>query len=262
MPRAAFITAIYGGYEKTAKPHAAQDVPGGWTVDWICFSDGDVTGDGWQVDTTPYHETNPSPLDDGHKHNSLKRNRHTFNIAKYYKQQFHRIPRLADYDLVVWIDGTVEITNPDTVSKLLSIPDQALCATWIHEHHATMQDEMKASNFERYTAPAWFGQLQPVQDVPGQVAQYKTWGFPVETGTPIFCTCFVAWFMMRDREAIREFLNSWYDQTLRFTTQDQIGFPYVLWSTTLPLYPLPDGKGFAGLAHRETNVYKKHTHHL
>ena len=68
---------------------------------------------GWIIDTTPYHIINNSPLDvdDENYVNSLKNNKHTFNIAKYYKQAFINIPRLKKYDVIIWIDGTIEIKN-------------------------------------------------------------------------------------------------------------------------------------------------------
>ncbi len=93
-----FITAIYGDYESSCRPHAKQTIP----TDFICFTDNNnIESNGWDVDSHPYHYTNPSMFDDGSYVNSLKNNNHTFNIAKYYKQSFYNIPRFNNYDIVV-----------------------------------------------------------------------------------------------------------------------------------------------------------------
>ena len=117
MSKICFITAIYGNYETSCKKFATQTVP----TDFICFTDNpNITKNGWIVDSKPYHILNPCPFDDGSYVNSMRNNCHTFNIAKYYKQSFQRIPILAGYDVIVWLDGTLEITHDKTSEYLLS----------------------------------------------------------------------------------------------------------------------------------------------
>ena len=49
----AFITAIYGGYEKSVKQFVRQSVP----ADFICFTDDpSIRPNGWKIDSTPYHD--------------------------------------------------------------------------------------------------------------------------------------------------------------------------------------------------------------
>jgi hypothetical protein len=59
--------------------------------------------------------------------NSFDNNQHTFNIAKYYKCQAYKCPELEDADIIVWLDGSVQITNPQCaeyiVEKLLAGSD-------------------------------------------------------------------------------------------------------------------------------------------
>ena len=40
-------------------------------------------------------------------------------IHKYYKQNFHNIPRLKKYDTIIWIDGTIEIIHPFFVEYMV-----------------------------------------------------------------------------------------------------------------------------------------------
>ena len=97
--RVAYISAIFGGYEKTCKPFTKQTIDS----DFICFTDNpNIESNGWIIDTNPYHDTHRSLIDNGLYINSTKKevrlkpleNRHTFNLAKYYKQNWQNIPRL------------------------------------------------------------------------------------------------------------------------------------------------------------------------
>ena len=116
MSKICFITAIYGGYERSCKKFVKQTVD----TDFICFTDNkDIIGNGWVIDTTPYHLTNKSKLDDDTFINSLCNNKHNFNISKYYKQAFTNIPILDKYDVIVWLDGTIEITYDKTSEYVL-----------------------------------------------------------------------------------------------------------------------------------------------
>ena len=105
----AYITAVFGDYEKSTKNRGCRQKI---KSDFICFTDNkELISNGWELDFTPYHSINISRMDLGFQINSLKQNNHTFNIAKYYKQSFQSIPRLQDYDIVVWIDASVEMSD-------------------------------------------------------------------------------------------------------------------------------------------------------
>ena len=55
-------------------------------------------------------------------------------------------------------------------------------------------------------------------------------------------------------------MNLWYLQTLKYTTQDQVGFSYVCQKTKTIPYTLPNNEIF-GLPHKHTMFYIKHEHH-
>jgi hypothetical protein len=52
----------------------------------------------------------------------------------------------------------------------------------------------------------------------------------------------------------------WYLQTLKYTTQDQIGFPYVCFKTGLIPHTLPNNEITGDCAHVKTMCYIKHDH--
>jgi hypothetical protein len=174
------------------------------------------------VDTHPYHRYDtPPPDSDPAWHNAS--NTHTFCVAKYYKQSFHLIPRLSEFDVIVWLDGTVEITNAATAEIVLQRVNSGFpLVTWQHEYRPVNTiamkpeaDESMAS--ERYRLAEWFGQRQPVQDCPTQVEKYMKerydWTFFFPNGINMWVTCFVAFDMKWT--ACREFLQTWYQQTLQ-----------------------------------------------
>ena len=59
---------------------------------------------------------------------------------------------------------------------------------------------------------------------------------------------------------VKQFLDLWYLQTLKYTTQDQIGFPYVVQKTKLIPYTLPDEIIHGYDTCVQTDFYIKHPH--
>lgn len=263
-PKICFITAVYGNYEASCKRFEKQTVP----TDFICFTDNqNMVGNGWIIDTTPYHLTHKSKLDNSTFVNSMSNNKHTFNIAKYYKQSFSNVPRLKKYDVIVWLDGTIEITHNKTSEYVLSKIYKEKIIGWHHEfRNGMLQGEVVGSNFCRYTSTFWNNQHQPYQDINKQYNDYIQDGYtddffkqihPDRKHFGVWITCFVAF--LQHEPAVQNFLELWYLQTLKYTTQDQIGFPYVCQKTKLIPYTLPDNE-IHGTPHSHTMFYIKHVH--
>jgi len=263
-PKICIITAIYGNYEKSCKPLCPQSIE----YDKICFSDSHIkNNNGWEIDTEPYHLLNKSKIDTGNYLNSLNNNKHTFNIAKYYKQNFYNIPKLKKYDIVIWMDGTIEIVNPYFMEYFSLILRDNKIATFEHEYReAKLEQEVIASNFYRYTSTKWNGQDQPYQDIFAQFENYKKDGYSDDywkkyskrKNYGVWITCVVG-FDMNKKETI-DFLDYWYLQTLKFTTQDQIGFPYALQKQEINPYTFPDNFVKRNENHHQNELYIKHSH--
>ncbi len=261
--RIAFITAIIGKYEKSIKYYPEQTIP----ADFIIFTDSShhfpSDSHKWIVDKTPYHLLYPSKLDDGTYHNSLSRNNHTFNIAKYYKQAFQNIPRLRQYDVVVWLDGSIQIKAPTAADYLLR---QALQYNMVSTESTRIGtklliSEVKVSDgangiHSKYHSHFWFNQSQPWQNVTAQYEAYIADGYTDtdaywEAHNPynhngaigLWTTCIIAFD--NHNANVTAFLDLWYLQTLNYTTQDQISFPYVVQKTGMDVLTLP-GYGVTG----------------
>lgn len=265
MSKICFITAIYGDYESSCKKFTQQTID----TDFICFTNNEnIISNGWIIDTTPYHIVNVSNVDDNTYINSMCNNKHTFNIAKYYKQSFSNIPRLDDYDVIVWLDGTIEIIYDKTSEYILNNIYKEKIIGWNHERrYGFLSREVKDSNFERYTSTYWFKQSQPYQDVNKQYQSYLDDGYNdaffknINSHTPhmgVWITCFVA-FLHKDKD-VRRFLDLWYLQTLKYTTQDQIGFSYVCQKNNIIPFTLPNKEVFGDYPHNKTMFYIKNRH--
>ena len=265
MSKICFITAIYGNYEASCKKFSKQTIP----TDFICFTDNkNIISNGWIIDNNPYHITNPSQFENMNFINCIKNNRHTFNIAKYYKQSFNCIPILDKYDVIVWLDGTIEIIYDKTSEYILNNIYEKKIIGWNHEkRYGKLSEEVKDSNFFRYTSTFWNNQQQPYQDINKQYEEYVKNGYSdeyfkkISHNTPhlgVWLTCFVA-FLKNDYH-VKKFLNFWYLQTLNYTTQDQIGFSYVCQYMNIIPYTLPNNEIYGEFPHNSTMFYIKHSH--
>uniref|UniRef100_A0A6C0HE92 DUF616 domain-containing protein n=1 Tax=viral metagenome TaxID=1070528 RepID=A0A6C0HE92_9ZZZZ len=265
MAKICFITAVFGNYELSCKKFVKQTID----TDFICFTDNkNIISNGWIIDNTPYFIINKSKLDDGYNINSIYNNRHTFNISKYYKQAFQNIPRLKQYDVIVWLDGTVEIIYDKVSEYILENIYKHKIIGWNHEwRNGILKEEVNGSLFYKYTSTYWNRQKQPVQDVIKQYETYVKDGYndeffkPYQTDNPnigVWLTCFVA-FLNNDEE-VTKFLDLWYLQTLNHTTQDQIGFSYVCQKLNFIPYTLPNNEVSGEKPHTQTLFYIKREH--
>jgi hypothetical protein len=81
---------------------------------------------------------------------------------------------------------------------------------------------------------------------------------PNKTHYGVWITCFVVFDNKSD--VVIDFLNMWYLQTLKYTTQDQISFPYVVQKIKLYPYTLPNGVVLGKKPHEKTLFYIKQNH--
>lgn len=114
----AVITAIFGSTDEQ-KPFCAQSMPDGVEVERFVFN---------EVNT-------PIPLP----------NLPPRLQAKYFKTQSHYIPALKGYDVHVWIDGNIEVTNKGFIAALTyPLFSGDIFKITIQEHHerSTIEQEI------------------------------------------------------------------------------------------------------------------------
>jgi hypothetical protein len=280
MKKVAFITSILGNYETTCKQAVEQTVD----CDFICFTDNEyIEANGWDIDTHPYHDTHKSPVDKGFYLNSPTKpkgilsildNRHPFNLAKYYKTQWHLIPRLQEYETIIWCDGSIEILAPNAAEYISEICAKYGMSCWHHEMRGgVLLSEAHASYLPKYHDRHFNGFTQHYQDIIRQYLEYVADGYDEDFFKQKYDRVegrgrgdhFGVWAtgclgFSNTSPEVKKFTDAWYLEILKHTTQDQVSFPKVVQDTKLVPYTFPDAV-FTGVeAHTENDLYKVHKH--
>jgi hypothetical protein len=190
-PRRALYTAIFGNYDPL------KDIPEQPGVDLICFTD----------DTSLQHPSwRVRYVQPKYAHPRLS--------AKYYKVLSHVV--LSEYDEVLWIDGSFEVHDPRFAFESFEYLEHASIALFLHPDRGCIYDEARVSQLmTKYRD----------QKIEGQVAHYWNEGFPAKAG--LFAAGIIA---RRNADPkIRDFNEAWMEQNEKWTYQDQLSLPYVLW---------------------------------
>ena len=177
--------------------------------------------------------------------NSINNNKHPRNIIKYYKMQFHRIPRLDKYKIIIWVDGTIKL-HYDSISLYIKklIDQKHNIVLFEHsDRNGTILDEIYALRFA--DSSYYHARGEPEQNFLAQYNDYLADGYNDNYWKSInnnhrfglwSCT-FMAFNMTSE---IISFLDMWYYHQLRYTNRDQLSFPFVCFKQNIIPYTLPD----------------------
>jgi hypothetical protein len=214
----AVITSIYGNYDNL-KTH---NIPGADQVDWFCFTDNkNISSNQWKIINTPYHLNDPdSETYKKYKNfysnidKNQKSNVYNMMCAKYYKMKAHHIDILQDYDYYVWIDGSI-ILRPDFIKNVLKLCDNYNLINFKHSERNNIKDEYKLSiTMIKYKD----------QDLTTQYKTYIDSGFKDDVG--LFENTIS---IRKNTSIINKIYDEWWIHNLKYSYQDQISYPYVLW---------------------------------
>lgn len=202
-------TAICGGYDDL-KEQPKQTID----CDFVCFSD-TITEDtkGWKVYSKP---GNPK------LHPRLR--------AKYFKLMSHKlfnppqkriIPFFKgkpseQYAVTIWIDGSLKIRSSRFAEEMVAFLDRYGMAMFIHPDRSCIYDEVDFCwDFPKYRE-------FPLRE---QIAHYRKQGYPVKNGL------MAAGIIVRNtlKKELHHINKAWWRENLRWTYQDQLSLPYVLW---------------------------------
>ena len=209
--RICIITAVSGDYKANIESIDHIDVNG------FVFGDGTnvvMHGTRWiRDDTCYYHHEDP------------------FMRVKYYKTQWHKIRRLDNYDIVVWMDATLKLKTAPPIPNVDSI------IAYRHQIRESTHAEIDVSTDARYQPYIQGLQMQRNDriDVP--------W---------LSITC---WIVNRRGPRVYAMNDAWFNDILKYSPQDQVSFPTACITTKVPIRLLNDGT-----SHIETTYYKKNKH--
>lgn len=267
----AVVTAVYGGYESECKAFSKQSI----AADFYCFTDQeDIKGRGWLRDSIPYallglrSEFEENVLNEVNAyHNNLA----SFNQAKYFKMNLHRIPLLSKYRIIVWIDGSIYLHNEHSLSTIAAVLSESDEKLMIFEHgqNGDLYSEFSSSlQSEKYKAKYLPREktYQPHQPLQSQFEEYLRKGYSNSFWKQsdlkyhhrpqygVFCTCFFAVRMYENSSSLAvgsfdsdviAFFDSWASHNRLYSSQDQLSLPFVMQNQTFYVLPLP-GAGIYG----------------
>jgi GR25 family glycosyltransferase involved in LPS biosynthesis len=183
-----------------------------------------------------------------------------FFKAKFYKTKWHKVGLFDQYEIVIWMDATLQLKplHPFDIGAL-----EFDIGAFNHQGRDAIIREVEMSNDRRYAAYQ--------RGMASQIARYS------RLENVLFITCFIA---MKNNGRVHKVMDRWFDEIMAYSPQDQVSFPYALaagpWSA-----PRPRATGAApggslrtatgedgliiaqfddGVSHEETSLYKKHDH--
>ena len=119
---------------------------------------------------------------------------------------------LPDYDYYIWMDSTHDLVlNPHEIINDLNND----ISVFMHPERDCIFDEFEAVRNARYD----YNDL-----IDKQMYDYKSKGYPEKNGL-YELPCFI----IKNTEKVREIFLCWWEHICKYTSRDQVSFPYVLW---------------------------------
>lgn len=191
--RIAVVSSLYGGYD-TPAVHAPQDL----AAEWVLVTDRIYNAQGWREVVEPRPSVHP---------------RLAAKVAKC-RPDFY-----ADADIYIWIDASFQISSRDFLSWCVTSLGGNLMAQIPHPERRSIKDEADVS--------AMMAKYQGLP-VHAQVESYIKNGY--NDGWGLWAT---GLRVQRDDPLMWSIGDHWLREQMRWTYQDQLSQPYVLWSNGL-----------------------------
>jgi hypothetical protein len=202
---AVVYTAIAGGYDELKQP-VAQDAE----CEFVCFSDsaGPSRIGAWRI-------VRFKP--DASLHPRMRAKRFKILSHEYFpkgrwKPSFWSRPRRLDVS--IWIDGSLEIVSPKFVSDMRVRLGEGAWAMFVHPDRDCIYEEAALS----MTLPKYQG--LPILE---QVESYRP-TVPPHSG---LYACGIIVRREPVSELLRAAAQSWWEENVNWTYQDQVSLPYV-----------------------------------
>lgn len=177
-------------------------------VDYILFTDKDRGGQGVRVSEAKYSNNRMS--------------------AKWYKVFPHIC--LPEYRYTIFLDGSLQIKDPTYCIQALKYIGEDGIGLWKHPDRTDLTEECKASKpMTKYSNTL----------VIEQGEHYSKEGVPKNAG--MWCTGTI----VRDNwnPRMREAMELYMKEMEKWTYQDQISFPYIVWKMGLKICEFPEHFG-------------------
>ncbi len=225
--KVALYSAIYGGYEVTAKPLPADlDVPA------VLYTDNpEITAPGWEVRVVTDHISDQVGAD---RSTAWPDPKATWAMMAHKYWKCHPHEALSDVDVSLWVDGSIQITVDRYVQRCLDALGDDDWVAVRHPWRGCIYTEAEYSGtLPRYDAVTVMQQAQ----------FYRSIGHPAAWG--LFATGANVRRHYRDGAPTRaadRIGEQWWHECVTRTHQDQVSLPVLFrlaedklkWNTNMP----------------------------
>lgn len=144
--------------------------------------------------------------------------------AKWYKVFPHKC--LPEYRYTIFIDGSLQITNPNFAKEAIKHIGEDGIGIWLHPDRNDVIEESEASKPMRK-----YENTKVIE----QALEYDKEGLPRYSG--LWCTGTI----VRDNQnkRMQEAMELYMAEMEKWTYQDQISFPYIVWKMNLKINTFP-----------------------
>jgi hypothetical protein len=165
--------------------------------------------------------------------------------SKYYKMCTHWLH--PEYDAYVWIDSSFEV-HEGLIEWMIEQMGDADCAFFSHLHRNSIVDEcnfveQQMSFGNQYLVARYAG--QPMKE---QVQSYLREGF-----NPRFGLYGGGLFIRKNTPKVNHAFDHWYIENTKWTIQDQLSLPYILWKHELKFKVIDKDLLYCGPYHLFSN---------
>jgi hypothetical protein len=197
----ALYSAIYGGYERCARPLPAQlGVPA-----YLYTDNPEIEAPGWEVRVVRHGI-------------ATTRGQPSITAPMLAHKWWKTHPALAcpDVDISLWIDGSMELVYPDYVNRCLGALGKDDWSMVPHPHRTCIYPEAEVSEtlWWRYDPPSIRAQADWYRD---HVAHPPGWGL-MATGANA----------RRHTDQVLALSQQWWDECVNWSHQDQLSLPVLL----------------------------------
>lgn len=168
--------------------------------------------------------------------------------SKYYKMCTHWLH--PEYDAYVWIDSSFEVRE-GLIEWMIEQMGDADCAFFSHLHRNSIVDECNFVEQQMQAGNPYLVARYADQPMKAQVQSYLKDGF-----NPEFGLYGGGLFIRKNTPKVNHAFDHWYIENTKWTIQDQLSLPYILWKHELKFKVLDKNLLYSGPFHRFINHNK------
>jgi hypothetical protein len=165
--------------------------------------------------------------------------------SKYYKMCTHWLH--PEYEAYVWIDSSFEVRE-GLIEWMIEQMGDADCAFFNHLHRNSIVDECNFVEHQLESGNPYLVARYTGQPMSAQVKSYLDSGF-----NPGFGLFGGGLFIRKNTPKVNHAFDHWYIENTKWTIQDQLSLPYILWKHDLKFKVIDKNLLYLGPFHRFIN---------